>query len=385
MAALTLGIVAGEASGDLLGSRLVAELARRRPDLRFVGIGGPHMMSAGVESLFPMETLSVRGYVEALRNLPAILAIRRRLLRHFLRKPPALFIGVDAPDFNLGVEALLKARGISTVHFVGPSLWAWRGGRMRKIRRAVSHMLLLFPFEKPLYDAAGVPATYCGHPLADSLPLFPDRSRARELLQLDGEGEIVALLPGSRESELALHADLFVQTARSIAAARPGVRFVAPLITRATRDAFEAALWRHGARDLPVRVLFGHAHEAMTAADVVLVASGTATLEAALLKRPMVITYRVPSLTYRLMWPRRRLPYVGLPNILCGRFVVPELLQDDATPENLAQAVVNLLADRPLAAAVAQTFVGLHRDLRQNAAARAAEVVLRLLAEHGHG
>jgi lipid-A-disaccharide synthase len=382
MERLRIGIVAGEASGDLLASHLVAALKARLPQAQFEGIGGPKMIAAGVHSLFPMETLAVRGYVEALRSLPAILRIRRKLTRHFLATRPNLFIGVDAPDFNLGLARTLKAAGIPTFQYVGPSVWAWRGGRLRKIRRAVSHMLLLFPFEPPLYEAAGIPATYVGHPLADMLPLHPDRTAAREALRLPPQGEMVALLPGSRESELALMGDLFVQAAQQIHRLRPGVSFLVPLITRKTRDLFEAALARQQAHDLPLRILFGHAHEAMTAANVVLVASGTATLEAALLKRPMVITYRVPALTYRLMWPRRYLPYVGLPNVLAGRFLVPELLQDEATPDNLGQAVCNLLAAPRLCGALEAHFVRMHLLLRQGNAEKVADAVVRHLEAH---
>jgi lipid-A-disaccharide synthase len=379
-----IGIVAGEASGDLLGSHLVAALKARLPEAEFVGIGGPKMMAAGVKSLFPMETLAVRGYVEALRSLPPILRIRKALKRHFLHNPPDLFIGIDAPDFNLGLEKRLKQAGVPTFQYVGPSLWAWRGGRIRKIKRAVSHMLLLFPFEKKIYDAAGVEATYVGHPLADMLPLVPDRAAAREQLKLRPAGDVVALLPGSRQSELKLLADLFVKAAKAIAQARPNTVFLAPLITKETREIFEAALYRNDAYDLPITILFGHAHEAMSAANVVLVASGTATLEAALLKRPMVITYRVPALTYKLMWPRRYLPYVGLPNVLAERFVVPELLQQDATPENLAQIACNLLADKTVTAALEGEFTRMHELLRQSNAEKAAGVIVEFLQRRGH-
>lgn len=379
MASVRIGIVAGEASGDLLGSHLVAALKARLPDAEFVGIGGPKMMAAGVKSLFPMETLSVRGYVEALRSLPVILRIRKALKRHFLDQPPQLFIGIDAPDFNLGLEKKLKRAGIPTFQYVGPSLWAWRGGRIRKIKRAVSHMLLLFPFEKKLYDAAGIEATYVGHPLADVLPLVPDRAAAREQLKIRPATEVVAMLPGSRQSELKQLADLFVQTAKAIVNTRPQVQFLVPLITKETRQIFETAIYRNEAYDLPINILFGHAHDAMIAANAVLVASGTATLEAALLKRPMVITYRVPWLTYKLMWPRRYLPYVGLPNVLAGRFVVPELLQQDATAENLSRAVCNLLADKTAMTALEQEFTRMHHSLRQGNVQAAAAAIADFL------
>ena len=406
MSSVRIGIVAGEASGDLLGSHLVKAIKASMPEAEFVGIGGPKMIAAGVKSLFPLESLSVRGYVEALRSLPAILGIRKSLKQYFLQNPPQVFIGIDAPDFNLGLEKKLKRAGIPTFQYVGPSLWAWRGGRMRKIKRAVSHMLLLFPFEKTLYDAAGVAATYVGHPLADMLPLEPDRAGMREQLKLrpgdevvallpDRAGmreqlklrpgdEVVALLPGSRQGELHALADLFVQTAKQIYRQRPNTKFLAPLITKETRQLFETALYRNEAHELPIKILFGHAHDAMIAADIVLVASGTATLEAALLKRPMVISYRVPALTYKLMWPRRYLPYVGLPNVLAGRFIVPELLQADATPGNLAQAACNLLADRKVRDALEAEFTHMHQVLRQSNAEKAAGAVVDFLRERGH-
>lgn len=383
MANIRIAIVAGEASGDLLGSHLVAALRARLPDAEFIGIGGPKMIAAGVDSFFPMEKLAVRGYVEALKSLPRILAIRRQLKRKLRALQPQLFIGVDAPDFNLGLERYLRQRGISTVHFASPSIWAWRGSRIHKIKRAVDHMLVLFPFEKTLYDQAGIPATYVGHPLADVIPLEIDRQAARDQLKLKQDAIIVALLPGSRQSELALHADLFIQTALRLQEKMPGIQFLVPLATKETRALFENALYRNAGEGMRLVLIFGHAQEAMAAADCVLVASGTATLEAALIKRPMVITYRVPKLTYRMMWRRRYLPYVGLPNVLAGRFVVPELLQDEATPENLAQAVCNWLEDKRASAALAGEFQRLHLALRQNTAQRATGAVLALLQARG--
>ncbi|HUW50173.1 MAG TPA: lipid-A-disaccharide synthase [Sulfuricella sp.] len=377
---MKVGIVAGEASGDLLGAHLVHALKNRIPGVEFVGIGGPKMQAAGVHSLFPMETLAVRGYVEVLRHYREIVGVRRKLLRHFVDSPPDMFIGVDAPDFNLDLEAGLKKRGIPTVHYVSPSIWAWRGERIRKIARAVSHVLTLFPFEKKIYDAAGIPATYVGHPSADVLPEHPDRKAAREQLKLPQSATVIAMLPGSRQSELHYMAKLFVQTARMIAAASPNVQFLVPLVSRETRNMFEAEMYRAKCGDLPLTVLFGHAHAAMIAADAVLVASGTATLEAALLKCPMVITYKMSPLTWRMMQRKTYLPYVGLPNILEGRFIVPELLQDDATPENLSQAVLNLVNDRPVREKLTRTFSGLHLQLKQNTAERAVDAILPLLA-----
>jgi lipid-A-disaccharide synthase len=379
---VTIGIVAGEASGDLLGSHLIHAVKTRLGDVEFVGIGGPRMLAAGIKSLFPMEKLAVRGYVEVLRHFREILSIRRKLLAHFRKNPPDLFIGVDAPDFNLSLEQGLKAAGITTVHYVSPSIWAWRGERIHKIARAVSHMLVLFPFERQIYEKAGVPVTYVGHPLADMLPEHTDRWAAREQLKLPREARIIALLPGSRQSELKYMAELFIRTAVLISRQKPEAVFLVPLISRETRLQFEETLYRLGAQDLPLTILFGHAHTAMTASDVVCVASGTATLEAALLKRPMVLTYKMSPWTYRIMWPKGYLPYVGLPNILAGRFVVPELLQDDATPENLSQALLNQLDDGVVAQRLEMEFGRMHRELKQSTAEKAVSVVETLLNQN---
>ncbi len=379
-APVRVAMVAGEPSGDLIAAPLVAELRERLPAARFFGIGGPQMQGSGFESWYPMEALSVRGYVEAARAVPRILAIRRELKARLLAEPPDLFIGVDAPDFNLALEESLREAGIRTVHYVSPSIWAWRGERIQRIRRAADKVLALFPMEVPLYEKAGVPVAFVGHPLADEVPENPDRNASREQMRLPLDIPVFALLPGSRRGELEQHAALFVETAKLLHAQLPDARFLVPLTSRATRLQFEEALYRGGATALPFTILFGHAQLAMTAADVSLVASGTATLECALLRRPMVATYRVPRLTYRLMWPRRYLPWVALPNVLSGRFVVPEILQDDATPGNLAQALVNQLRDKVVRARQAHAFDGLYLQLRQGAARRAAEAVMPLLA-----
>ncbi|MDR3390898.1 MAG: lipid-A-disaccharide synthase [Sulfuriferula sp.] len=373
-----IAIVAGEASGDLLGSHLIRAIKARCPNAEFFGIAGPKMVFAGARSLFSMEKLSVNGYVEVLRHLPEILGIRRQLKRAILADPPDLFIGIDAPDFNLGLEIALKARGIPTVHYVSPSIWAWRGGRIKKIARAVSHMLVVFPFEEAIYRNAGIPVTYVGHPLADMLPEHPDRQAVRERLNLSLTAPIIALLPGSRVGELKQHAQLFVETAQLVQARHPEVRFVAPLISRATREMFTAAL--HACDHPPhIQIMIGHADYAMTAADLVLVASGTATLEAALLKRPMVITYRVPKLTAYLMRKRAYLPWVGLPNILANRDVVPELVQEQATAPQLADALVAMLDDKTRCEEIEAEFTRLHQSLKQNTAEKMAEAVLPYL------
>lgn len=337
-----VAIVAGEASGDLLGGLLMGALRETGLPLAFSGIAGPKMQAAGARSLFPMEALSVRGYVEALGSLRRILGIRRDLRRQLRAAPPRLFIGVDAPDFNLALEADLKRAGIATVHFVSPSVWAWRPKRIRKVAKAASHVLLIFPFEEALYRQAGIPATYVGHPLAHALP-EPNRKIARERLRLEPDEEYVVLMPGSRPSELQALGRLFLDAAKHLHQARPRTRFLIPLINRETRQLFEQQLNAAQAHDLPLRILFGHAHDALQAADAALIASGTATLEALLLDCPHVITYQVPWLTYQIMKHQALLPWIGLPNILAGRQVVPELVQKQATPEALAQSLLNLL------------------------------------------
>jgi lipid-A-disaccharide synthase len=373
-------MVAGEASGDLLASHLIAALKERLPEAEFFGIGGPKMQGRGFDAWWPLEKLAVMGYVDALRNYREIAGIRRRLKKRLLDQRPDIFIGVDAPDFNLGLEADLKAAGIKTIHYVSPSIWAWRGGRIKKIGKAVDRVLALFPMEPPLYQKAGIPVTYVGHPLADIIPLQTSKPAVRETLQIAREAPVFALLPGSRQGELALMADIFVQTAQRVREHLPEALFVVPLATRETRLQFEAAIYRQQAADVPFRLLFGHAQDALGAADVSLVASGTATLEAALLKRPMVITYKVTGTTY---WIAKRLvrhPFVGLPNILAGREVVPEILQDDATPENLAAALVKLYEDKENARAVADAFTDIHLQLRQNTAEKAAQAVIECLS-----
>lgn len=372
-----VGLVAGEASGDLLGAHLVEALKTRRPDLHFVGIAGSRMIAAGVEALFPMEKLAVRGYVEVLKHYAEIVSIRRRIKAHFLSHPPSVFIGIDAPDFNLDLELALKGAGIPTVHYVSPSIWAWRGKRIHAIRQAADRVLALFPFETNIYENAGVPVSYVGHPLADMLQGFASQAEVRARLGLAATGAVVALLPGSRLSELHSMARLFVGAARHIASIMPDVKFVVPLASLETRALFERAMEQGHAID--VLLLDGRSHEAIAAADAVLVASGTATLETALLERPMVITYRMPRVSWWIMNARRYQPYVGLPNILAGEFVVPEFLQDDATPENLARAVVDLLRDPARCDVLRRRFAGMRAMLRQNTAQKAADAILPYL------
>jgi lipid-A-disaccharide synthase len=375
----TVGIVAGEASGDLLGGELIVALRELMPQLDFVGIGGARMESAGMEVWFPLEKLAVRGYIEVVKHYFEIVGIRRRLRRRFIAHPPDVFIGIDAPDFNLDLELSLKSHGIPTVHYVSPAIWMWRKERLHKIKRAVSKMLTLFPFEEPLYRQAGIDVTFVGHPLTDVLDQVPRRTAAREQLRLPLAAPVIALLPGSRQSELQYMADLFIQTARTISQRMPQALFLVPLATRETREMFETALYHNNAADLQLTVLFGHAQDAMSAADAVLVASGTATLEAALLGKPMVITYRMPAASYWLLKGKGYLPYYGLPNILAGEFVVPEIIQDDATPQNLAQALLNLLGDEPVRSRVERKFAAISASLSRGAARQAALAILPLL------
>jgi lipid-A-disaccharide synthase len=374
-----IAMVAGEASGDMLAGHLIAALKEKLPEAEFYGIGGPRMESHGFEAWWPLEKLAVMGYVDALKNYREISGIRRQLKKRLLASRPDIFIGIDAPDFNLGLETDLKAAGIRTIHYVSPSIWAWRGGRIKKIAKAVSRVLALFPMEPPIYEQARIPVTYVGHPLADTIPLETSKTSVREKLSLPRDVPIFAMLPGSRQGELAMMAGVFVDTAKIIRERLPKAQFIVPLTTRETRLQFEMAIYGHQATDLPFRLLFGHAQDALGAADVALVKSGTATLEAALIKRPMVITYRIARFSHWLMKRMAYLPYVGLPNILSGRFVVPELLQDQATPENLAEALIKLYEDKDGTAEIESAFTDLHHQLRQNAAEKAADAVIACL------
>ena len=379
-APVTVGIVAGELSGDALGATLIAAVRERMPHVRFAGIAGPKMAAAGCDVWEPSEKLAVRGLVEVVRHLPGLVAIRRGLTARLVAERVPLFIGIDAPDFNLGLERKLKRRGVRTIHFVSPSVWAWRRERLGTIGRAVDRMLALFPFEPPLYREAGIPVTYVGHPMAAHAASDWSRRTMRERLRIGLATPVFALLPGSRMGELEMHASLVIGAARQIARARPDARFLVPLVSRATREAFEVALWREGADALPFTLMYGHASDALRAADVGLVASGTATLEAALARCPHVVFYRMSAITARIVRPKLLLPYVGLPNVLAGRFVVPELMQEDATPENLAQAALNLFDDTVTRHAIEAAFAGFARELGTDTGALAAEAVAQELA-----
>ncbi|MGX7002791.1 lipid-A-disaccharide synthase [Caballeronia sp. KNU42] len=377
-APLRVAMVAGEPSGDLLAASLLEGLNERLPaGTQFNGIGGPRMTAAGFDAHWPMDKLTVRGYVEALKHIPEILGIRNELKRQLLAEPPSVFIGVDAPDFNFGLEHALRDAGIPTVHFVCPSIWAWRGGRIKKIVKAVDHMLCVFPFETALMEKAGIASTYVGHPLADEIPLVPDVEGARRALGLPEGGPIIAVLPGSRRSEIALIGPTFFDAMELMQLREPGVRFVMPAANAGLRELLQPLVAAHP--NLALTITEGNAQVAMTAADAILVKSGTVTLEAALLKKPMVISYKVPWLTGQIMQRQGYLPYVGLPNILAGRFVVPEILQHFATPEALADATLQQLNDEANRATLTEIFTEMHHALRQNTAQRASEAVAQVL------
>ncbi len=376
---LRIGIVAGEASGDLLGARLLRSIKRHVPDAVIEGIGGPEMHAMGCRSLFPMERLSVLGLTEILGRYLELRRLRRRLIEHFLANRPDVYIGVDSPGFNLGIEEALRNAGIPTVHYVSPQIWAWRTWRVHRIRRAVDRILVLFPFEAPFYAKHDIDATYVGHPLADEIHGDDDPRPHRDRLKLDIDRPTVALLSGSRVSELKALADVFVETAQWLYRRHPATQFVAPFVNRRTRLLFEEAISRHKAWDLPIIRFHGHSRDAMAAADVILLASGTAALEAMLLRRLMVVTYRVSFLSYWLMKIFSHISLYAMPNNLAGRHLVPELLQHEATPEKLGLAVERYLA-RPLHAREAlAAFASLSQKLRCGASDRAALVVLDLV------
>jgi lipid-A-disaccharide synthase len=391
-----LACVAGEPSGDLLAAPVLSAL-NQIPDmsgLEIYGIGGPRMQAQGLRSDWPMETLSVRGYVEAIQQLPAILRLRKDLIANLLGDGrPDVFLGVDAPDFNLGVELQLRRAGIPTLHLVSPSIWAWRAGRIKKIAQAVDRMLCIFPFETEIYDRAGVASSYVGHPLASEIPLEPNAPQAREKISkvLDShlDGLVIAVLPGSRSSEIELIAPVFFETMALIAKKLQGqkLHFLIPVATPRLRAPLEALLKasQNDNPDIQIHLLDGMADEVLEASDVVLIASGTATLQAALWKKPMVISYKVPWLTAQIMKRQGYLPYVGLPNILCGEFVVPELLQSDATPEKLSAAILDWINHPDKVAQLKERFIKMHETLRRPTGLLVAQAVAQTIKDRRHG
>ncbi len=379
---LVVGLVAGELSGDLLGAGLVREIRRRYPDARFCGVAGPAMQAEGMQSWVPMERLSVMGLAEVLRHLPELLRIRRDVTRAFMAVRPHVVVGIDSPDFTLGVERRLRAAGMRTVHYVSPSVWAWRAGRIHGIGRAADHVLCLLPFEPALYAAHDIQASFVGHPMADDIPLHSDQAAARRVLgipDLRGGPPLVALLPGSRMGEVERLGGEFAAAAALLAARHPGLRCIAPMASAAIRARFTEQLAQR-APGVPVTLFDGCSREAMTAADLVLLASGTATLEAALLKRPMVVAYRVSPLTARMVYALKLLKTrrFALPNLLADEDLVPELIQEAASPERIAAELSALLDDQPRRSRLVARFSEIHALLRRNADRHAAEVVLGL-------
>ena len=376
----TVAMVAGETSGDLLAGFLLKGLKARWPDLQSFGIGGSQMARNGFDAWWPSDQLAVRGYVEVLRHYRKIVGIREQLKTRLLANPPDIFIGVDAPDFNLDLEAALKAQGIKTVHFVCPSIWAWRADRVEKIRRSADHVLCIFPFEVALLARHGIAATYVGHPLASVIPMQPDRAAARAVLGLNNADTVVAVLPGSRQSEVNYLAERFFRAVAIINRAQPAIKFIVPSIP-ALRPEIERIA--HDVDLKNVQIVNGQSHTALAACDVTLIASGTATLEAALFKRPMVIAYNMNWLSWRIMQRKQLQPWVGLPNILCEEFVVPELLQEAATPQALAEAVLKWLdikSHEPAKImALEQRFTQLHTELQRNTSQLATDAIDKIL------
>lgn len=374
-----LALVAGEASGDLLAGMLVQGLRQRWPGLKAVGIGGSQLKAVGFDAWWSSDRLAVRGYVEVLPRLRELLRIRRRLGDRLLDADrPDVFIGVDAPDFNLDLETRLRQGGVPTVHFVCPSIWAWRADKAAKLKQAADHVLCLFPFEPELLARHGIPATYVGHPLASVIPVEPDRSGARFRLGLPSKGDVVAILPGSRASEIQYLGDRFLKAADLMRRTRPGIRFVLPAVP-SLKPRIDALVAQHGLGDA-LTVVAGQSHDALAACDVTLIASGTATLEAALFKRPMVIAYNMHWLSWQMMRRKHLQPWVGLPNILAGEFLVPELIQELATPLALAQATLAWLDEPAKMAAVKSRFEDLHRDLRRDTVQLATDAIEKILA-----
>jgi lipid-A-disaccharide synthase len=375
----TIAIVAGESSGDLLGSHLIKSLKSARPDLKFIGIAGPKMMKEGAVSFFSMEELSVRGYFEVFRKLFHLIKLRKKLLNQILKEKPDLFIGVDAPDFNFWIEKQLKKKGVTVIHYVSPSIWAWRGNRLRKIKKSIDHMLTIFPFEKNIYSKANIQATFVGHPLAELIPLYPNKKKAQNKLKIIKATKVIALLPGSRQGEVKWHAQLLIDSATEISKKIRDVKFLVPLPTRETYDIFSKTLFKNTHAELDIQLLIGHASDAINAADLVIVASGTATLETALYKKPMIVIYKMSSISWQILKRMRYLPFVSLPNILLNKFLVPELLQSDATSENISSKAIEILKDASYRKNLLIQFTKIHHQLKQNTSDRLNRVILKLI------
>jgi lipid-A-disaccharide synthase len=376
---LSLALVAGEPSGDMLAARLLSGLRPHLPDARFHGIGGPQMMAQGFESHWPMDQLTVRGLLPVLLRYRELKGIQSALRDQLLADRPAAFIGADYPGFNLGLEMQLKDAGIPTVHYIGPQIWAWRGGRIKKIIKAVSHMLVVFPFEEEIYKKAGVPVSYVGHPLAELIPLAPDEGAARRALGLPEDANVVTIMPGSRMSEIKYNSVAFVQAARLLKIRDRSLKFVVPMAGERQRAYFTELIAQAGLQDIELQLLDGQSHTAIAAADAVMVASGTASLEVALFKKPMVIAYKMAELEWQILRHFGYQPWIGMPNILAREFLVPELLQHAANPEALADAMWKQLSDAPHRLRLAQRFTDMHHSLLRNSAAESAAAVLQVI------
>ena len=378
-----IGIVVGEASGDILGAALMRELRKHFPNAEFSGIGGPRMLAEGFHSYFPQDRLAVMGLIEPLKRLPELLRIRKFLREHFISNPPAVFIGIDSPDFTIPLEASLKEYGIKTAHYVSPSVWAWRQKRIFKIARSVDLMLTLLPFEARFYQEHNVPVEFVGHHLADEIPLHQDKVAARKALGLPEEGRIVALLPGSRASEVERMGDLFMRTAVHCLEQDPSLQFIIPAANPDRYRQLHIAM--NDYVDFPIELIHGHSHEAMAAADVVLLASGTVTLEALLLKKPMVVAYKLAPLSHLILSWLIKSPWISLPNLLAQKMLVPELIQDKATPEALSNAVMNYFENPEESQSLSDTFALMHNELKRNASARAADAIVKLINRQAQG
>ena len=375
----TIAIVAGESSGDLLGSHLIRSLKSTRFDLKFIGVAGPKMLKEGALSYFPMEELSVRGYFEAFRKLFHLLTLRKNLLNQILDAKPDLFIGIDAPDFNFWIERQLKKKGIPVIHYVSPSIWAWRKNRLKKIKTSIDHMLTIFPFEKNIYSKAHIQATFVGHPLAEMIPLHPNKKKAQAKLKIIKATTVIALLPGSRQGEVKWHTQLLIDSAIELSKKIRDVKFLVPLPTRETYMIFSKTLFKNTHAELDIQLLTGHASDAINASDLVIVASGTATLEAALYKKPMIVIYKMSSMSWEILKRMRYLPYVSLPNILLNKFFVPELLQKDATPDNITNKALEILKDTSYRKNLLIQFTKIHRQLKQNTSYRLNKIILKFI------
>ncbi|MYM22569.1 lipid-A-disaccharide synthase [Duganella sp. FT135W] len=363
----------------MLAARLLSGLRPHLPEARFHGIGGDHMIAQGFESHWPMDQLTVRGLLPVLMKYRELKGIQNQLRDQLLAERPSVFIGADYPGFNLGLEEQLKAAGIPTMHYIGPQIWAWRGGRIKKIIRAVSHMLVVFPFEEEIYTQAGVPVSYVGHPLAELIPMTPDEGAAKRALGLPEDANVVTIMPGSRMSEIKYNTVAFMQAAKLLKLRDRSLRFVAPMAGERQKQYFLQLVAQAGLQDIEIQLLDGQSHTAIAAADAVMVASGTASLEVALFKKPMVIAYKMIELEWQILRHFGYQPWIGLPNILAREFLVPELLQHDANPEALAEAMWKQLSDAPHRLRLAQRFTDMHHSLLRNSAEESAAAVLRVI------